>query len=319
MTTTTSPATSFDRAFQNLFTVIADVIALYRQRQAVDGGGSEDLSPNTVEENLHAYKVVFDSTGPEIHVDMVLELYGKVRASLHRGYQCDSWLRNGEVLYYGVSPAEAGQRVVQLTPVFLMLEALKRSDSQTRSQATVLRMRFANQLYTLFMTALRYSKGVTQETLTVTGDNIDEEIKLMEAQQTEILNDLPKASSSVAAAAGPAGGAAANPLAGLASLFPGGLSDVMGSLLQTLPSITRNVTEAVSRTTGTPISDSDQQMIDSTMSNITSVLGNPDGMRSMLADMNNGPDGISRFVQRILSSSSAPSQAAAGSAPPALD
>ncbi len=312
--------TSFDRAFQNLFSLVTEVTALYRQRQAVDGPGLDDVpSPQSTEENLQAYKACFDSTGPEVHVDTVLELYAKVRSSLLRGYQCDSWLRDkSAVLYYGVSVREAGNRVVNLNAVFLMLECLKRADSQSRSQAAILRIKFANNLYTIFMTALRYVKLVEGET-NVRGVTppaaLEADVTTLEGLQSEILSDLPKPT----AAPPQPGQGPANPLSGLASLFPGGLTDVMGSLLHTLPGITRTVTDTISRTTGTTISESDQHMIDSTMSNITGLMSNPDGMRSMLADLANGPDGMSRFVERLLTPAATQSSALPSPGGPALD
>ena len=310
---------SFDRAFQNLFTLVGEVVALYRQNQAIDGSAVVDprlqeVPPHLVEENLKSYKECFDSTGAEIHVDVVLELYTKVRSFVQRGYQCDSWLRGPEAaIYYGASRTEAGTRIVNLDCVFLMLEALKRSDTQFRTQSAVLRIKFAHQLYTIFMTALNYAKVVENET-NVRGVTpavcILDDVKVLEGIHSEILGDLPKPVER--SAPGPGAGAGGNPLAGLASMFPGGLTDVVGSLLQTLPSLTRTVTDTVSRTTGTTISESDQQMIDSTMRNITGLLGNPDGMRSMLADLGSGSDGVSRFIERIL----APGQQQAAGAPP---
>lgn len=306
---------SFNRAFQNMFNVVGEVVALYRHKQSVDGGSAlEDVG--LVEENMQAYKTCFDSTGPDIHVDTVLELYTKVRNSVLRGYQCDSWLRDKTaVLYYGVSVSEAGMRILDLRGVFLMLECLKRADSQSRSQAAVLRVKFANQIYTIFMSALRYVKVVENE-VNVRGvtpeQSLENDLAALEDLQKEILADIPKP-----AAPAPAGpGMGANPLAGM---FSGGLSDVVGSLLQTLPSLTKTVTDTVARTTGTTLSETDQRMIDSTMSNITGLLSNPDGMRSMLSELGNGPEGINRLVERLLTAGAPPPVAAPAIEGPSLD
>lgn len=300
----TSVTSTFDRAFQTLFTIVSDVVALYRQRETIDGSvvvdpRLQEVPPHAVEENLKSYKEMFDTTSPELHVDVVLELYSKMRGFLMRGYQCDSWLRGPDVVfYYGASSRQAGTRVINLDCVFLMLESLKRADTQFRTQAQVLRVKFSYQLYGIFIAALNYTQEVDKTVLVrdvVPQVAIAADVAALEPLHAEILNDLPKPASTVAASA-----PGASPLAGLASMFPGGLSDVVGSLLQTLPSLTRTVTDTVSRTTGTAVSDSDQQMIESTMRNITGLLGNPDGVRSMLADLGNGSDGITRFVERIL-------------------
>lgn len=319
---------AFDRAFQNLFTLGFEVVALYRQREAIDGSAADlnprltEVPPHVVEENLRAYKNCFDSTGPAIHVDTVLELYAKVRTSLHRGYQCNSWLTNGPVaLYYGETLEKAGSRIVHLDCLFLMLESLRRADTTFRTSAAVMRIRFAVLLYTVFMTSLRYSSVVEGEvnvrgvTPTV---SIADDLSVMETLHSDCVGDLPKPERP----AGPAAAAGGNPLmAGLAGMFPGGLGDIVNSLLTTLPDITRTVTETVARTTGTAITAHDQEMIDSTMGNITEMLRNPDGMRSMLGELGNGSAGISSFVQRILSrppGSATPAVAAAvEEAPPA--
>lgn len=314
---------SFDRAFQNLFTLISEVVTVYRQKSVIDGSGTvdarlEEVPPHQVEENLKAYKECFDSTGSELHVDVVLELYAKERLFLHRGYQCDSWLKKPDsIFYYGLTSRASGVKTINLDCVSLMIDSLKRADTQFRTQANVFRIKFAYQLYTIFVAALNYARvaegevnvrGVTPE-VEITAD-----VAVMEELSNDILKDLPKPT---AAASGPPNGAPAGLLAGLSGMFPGGLSDVVGSLLQTLPSITKTVTETVSRTTGTTISDGDQQMIDSAMQNITGYLGNPDGMKTLLSELSSGTDGISRFVERILAPGGA--SAAPAPAPPAVE
>jgi hypothetical protein len=310
-------ATAFDRAFQNLFTLVSEVLAVYRQCQAIDGSSHvdarlEEVPPHTLEERLKAYKTCFDSTGPEVHVDTVLELYSKVRSSLQRGYQCDSWLRNPETqLYYGLSVEAAGDRVINLDCVFLMLEALKRADTRFRSQAAVLRIKFSNQLYSIFMAALRYANVVEKE-VNVRGvtpvATIESDVAVLEGLQTDILNDIPKP------AAPPADGPS-NPMAALSSMFPGGMSNMLSSLSQLLPSLTQTMTEKVSEATGNPITAGDQEAINTTMTNITELLRSPDGLSSMFAELSNGPDGIGRFVKRLLDPSAGPAPGAA----PALD
>lgn len=320
---------TLDRAFQNLFTLVSEVIALYKQREAIDGAPSDidprlEVTPaHVIDENLRAYKACFDTTGPDVHVDTVLELYSKVRSSLHRGYQCNSWLTNGAVsFYYGVSAAEAGHRVVHLDCVHLMLESLRRADTQFRNSAAAMRIRFAYLLYGVFAACLRYANVVDSEK-NVRGVNpevtVESDLSVLETLLTETLNDIPKPERP-AAAAGPAVGA--SPLAGLAAMFPGGFGDIVSSLMKTLPDITRTVTETVARTTGTEVTPRDQSMIDTTMSNITDILGKPDTMREMLAEVTNG-GGFGRIVERLLSGvngagAAGPATAAAASTPAAV-
>lgn len=315
---------NFDRAFQNLYTLSGEVVTLYRQRDSVDGPASgrdprlDATPPHVVDDTLKAHKACFDTTPPDVHVDCVLELYAKVRSFLHRGYQCDSWLTNGPVsFYYGVSEADAGQRVLHLDCVSLMLESLRRSDTQYSAKATVLRIRFSYLLYNVFAAALAYANVVEKET-NVRGVSpsvtIESDLAVLASLTSEILADVPKPAAPAAPAAGPSMGA--SPLAALASFFPGGMGDVVNSLLSTLPDITRTVTETVARSTGTEITAKDQETIDATMGNITDLLRNPDGMRSMMSELSQGSGGISRFVERLLNR---PAAASAAPAPPALD
>lgn len=307
---------AFDRAFQQLFTVVGEVTAAYRQRESLDGGDLDGVSSQVVDEKTKEYKECFDSSGPTLHVDSVLELYAAVRNSLHRGYQCDSWLNNpSSVIYFGVSATADGAKILPLNSVSKMLQSIKRGDQQMRDKAANLRVSFSHKLYGVFIACLRYANVVDQETnvrLVTPEVTVESDLETMQSLQTEILNDLQKPAVPATTAA-PAG----SPLAGLASMMQGGLGDIVNSLLHTLPSITQTVTNAVSRTTGQQITDTDQRMIDSTMSNITSMLGDQEAMKSMLADLGQGPDGIQRFVSRILSPPAAPTDDAPK--PPALD
>lgn len=312
---------AFDRAFQQLFSVIGEVSASYKQCESVDGGNLDGVSSQLLDEKTKEYKEYFDCSGPALHVDSVLELYAAARNSLHRGYQCDSWLNNpSSVIYSGRSASAPDSKVLRLDAVSKMLQAIKRGDQGMRDKATTLRVSFSHKLYGVFISCLRYANVVEGESnvrLVTPEVSVDSDLETMQSLQTEILSDLPKPS-----VPSPTVGVGASPLAGIASMMQGGLGDIVNSLLHTLPSITQTVTNAVSRTTGQQITDTDQRMIDSTMSNITSMLGDQEAMKSMLADLGNGPDGISRFVSRILAPGAAPADTAppqVGSKPPETD
>lgn len=314
---------NFDRSFQQLYGLVNEVVALYKQRVSIDGS-ADGPDVHLVDENLRAHKACFDTSAPDVHVDCVLELYSKVRAFLHRGYQCDSWLTSGPVsFYYGVSQQDAGNKVLHIDSTALMLESLRRADTQYSTKASVLRIRFSYLLYGVFIAALRYAHIVENETEvrgTVPKVNVAKDITILEGLQTETLNDIPKPVAPTApTTAGPSLGN--SPLAALAAMFPGGMGDVVNSLLSTLPDITRTVTETVARSTGTEITPKDQETIDATMSNITDLLRNPDGMRSMMGELGQGAGGISRFVERLLnrSTSTVPPSASLTSPPTDLD
>lgn len=319
-------AASFDRAFQNLFALGMDVIALYRRRNAIEGSESSttrlsEIPPHLVEEHLLAYKNCFDSTGPPVHVDAALELYAKYRQFLLRGYQCNSWLMNDPVaLYYGETVDKAEGRIVHLDCLYQMLESLRRADTQFRNAAAVLRIRFSVLLYTVFMAALKYSnliEGDSDVRGVVPPVSVESELKTLEALHAECLNDLPKPERSAGGAA-PSG--AANPLAaGLASMMPGGFGDVIKSLLATLPEMTRTVTETMSRTMGTTLSPGDHAAINSVMSNITTTLSEPEGLQNLIGEMStNGAAGFAPLVEKLLSGLQ-PTGSAASTAPAVTD
>jgi hypothetical protein len=299
---------AFNRSFQQMFDVIAEVTGQYRQVESLDGGLA-GVSAREMDDEVRAYKLRFDQTDPLLHVDSVLELYARVRSSLHRGYQCDSWLNEpNAIIYHGAAADAADAVVISLNRVARMLECVKRGDSTARSAAAVLRIKFARQLYEMFAACIEYAHVVEGEEnirMVTPSTSSEADLQTLRTLQTECLNDLPKPPPPP-----PGPSAGASPFGALGSMFQGNMADIAKSLLSTLPSMTQRVAGALSRATGQELSSTDQQMMSSTISNVTEMLGSQESINGMIADVTSGPEGIDRFLGRLL----AP---AAGAAPPA--
>lgn len=323
---------NLDRAFQNLFSLVSEVVALFRQRENIDGPSTTanpklmDYPPLLVDNRVRDYKTCFDSTPPDVHVDGVLELYSKVRQSVLRGYMCNSWLTNSSTsvsLYYGVNEEAAGSKVVHLDCVAMMLDSLSRGNTQFRSTADLLRYRFAVLLYGLFEACLKFTSVVSNETnipIVTPPVPIEDELNTLSRLKQDIVADMPKTSVAPVGVGAGGGPGAANPFAaGLASMLPAGMNinDLMKNFVTRLPEIANTVTENVSRMTGIAISDQEKKILDNALSNVSDLMSNPDEVSSLVGKFAKGSGGISEIAEMLLKPKDPPSTAkSAGAAPP---
>lgn len=276
---------SLDNAYQCLFDVCIDIITQYNKCVEADiGAGVPDLNSRTVENELLAYKEKYDSTSPDIHIDVACELYDWAKTSVNRGYLCNSWLKDEKsCLYFGVSYDNCEGRVLRLDKIFCMLEYLRRSIEKFSDPAAVLRNRFFCNLYKVFLETQK-SKQASEDV-----------IKTLEERVEEIVSDLSKIPRRNTATAAPAGGAG-----GLASLFGGGgLGDIVDKLKTAIPDVMKLATEVMEKTTGETMSEQDKK----TAEDMVSKLSQPDAMQKLFSSFGESAAGnstLSSLFQKIM-------------------
>jgi hypothetical protein len=269
---------TLDQAFHVFFEVCDNVLTEYQNcyRPDLSEVSKSSLDPKSVEEGLKNYKSKYDnSASPDVFVDVALELYDRIRLPLLKGYYCDSWLQEPECcLFFGSTLESARGRVIQLKDLYSMINYMKRQGEKYKENSFVLRCRFAHSLYRLFGEVVK--ADLTQKR--------KDDLSKLEECATEVLTDLPKKAPPPPANAG------------------GGLMEMFGSLKNSLPDLARSVSEAVKKNMPKDMTSEDQDMINSAIENISSLVSNPSGLQDMLAGMQSGGKlNIDKMVEKLVS------------------
>ncbi len=290
---------SMDKAYQHLFDVCTEAITLYTKCSTTEPSGAlQDVNPRTVEKELLAYKDKYDTTKPDVHVDVACELYDSVKSSVSRGYLCNSWLKNEKsCLYFGISYDDCDNTILRLDKIFAMLEYLRRISDDYLTQALTLRNRFFYYLYSVFL-----------ETQKMKGEAPPAVLLNLENKMNEILEDAKTIPRKPDPRQAPAGGGA------WSSLFGSGLSEIMSNFKNALPEVVNMMGEHM-KERGKTVPDDEKAMLNTAVSNLTSLLDKPENIQKMLQGMGNSGDALKALFQQVLPQ--APSTAAAGGAGPA--